>query len=167
MRQKIGICLLLGGATLAVAEDAAAEVVIGLEGRGEVKFTDPVRGGPSVLASLGYAFDTYPVLVLPEVTASGAIWPADPPFFPGRFGAGIRLGFTAVVEPQIYTHAGYGFIFRKGDVSHGFAVDAGAAVDYRIQREYTIGGTLGYEGLVAGKASAHGVVLGLRFGIWL
>lgn len=156
-------------AASAFTRSADAEVAIGLEARGEVKATDAgtVRGGPSVLASIGYAFDTYPVLVLPEVVATGAVWPDDKPFFPGRAVAGIRLGFTTVVEPQIYTHVGYGFLFHRGDVSHGFAVDAGFGLDYRIQREITIGGTLGYEGLVAGNASAHGGVLGVRLGFWL
>jgi hypothetical protein len=151
------------------AADARAEVAVGLEGRGEVKARESgdVRGGPSILASIGYAFDTYPVLVLPEVAATGAVWPDDKPWFPVRAVAGIRLGFTTVVEPQIYTHVGYGFIVHRGDISHGLALDAGFGLDYRIQREITIGGTLGYEGLVAGNASAHGGVLGVRVGFWL
>ncbi len=154
---------------LGFVNEAKAEVVVGVEGRGEVKRTDSgdIRGGPSILASIGYAFDTYPVLVLPEAAVSGAVWPADRPFFPGRAVAGIRFGFTTVVEPQIYTHAGYGFIVHRGDISHGFAVDAGFGLDYRIQREITIGGTAGYEGLVAGKASAHGGTFGVRVGFWL
>jgi hypothetical protein len=154
---------------VAFANDANAEVVIGVEGRGEVKATDagPIRGGPSVLASIGYAFDTYPILVLPEAAVTAAVWPADRPFFPGRAVAGIRFGFTAVVEPQIYTHGGYGFIFHRGDVSHGFALDAGFGLDYRVQREITVGGVAGYEGLFAGKASAHGGTFGVRVGFWL
>lgn len=165
-----------GGSVVAVilvalgwARQAHAEAVVGLEARGEVKATESssVRGGPSILAGIGYSFDTYPVLVLPEVVATGAVWPDDKPFFPVRAVAGVRLGFTTVVEPQIYTHVGYGFIVHRGDISHGFAVDAGFGLDYRLQREITIGGTLGYEGLVAGAASAHGGVLGVRLGFWL
>ncbi len=164
-----GSAVLLGVICVAWSAEARAEVAVGLEARGEVKALESgtVRGGPSVLASIGYAFDTYPVLVLPEVVATGAVWPDDKPWFPGRAVAGIRLGFTTVVEPQIYTHVGYGFLFHRGDVSHGLALDAGFGLDYRIQREITIGGTLGYEGLVAGNASAHGGVLGVRVGFWL
>lgn len=169
MRNGVAAASIAAVLVVGFAKDANAEVVIGVEARGEVKKSDagPIRGGPSVLASIGYAFDTYPILVLPEAAVSAAVWPADKPFFPGRVVGGIRFGFTAVVEPQIYTHAGYGFIFHRGDISHGFALDAGLGLDYRIQREITIGGVAGYEGLFAGDASAHGGTFGVRVGFWL
>jgi hypothetical protein len=146
---------------------ARAETVLGIEPRASLVIADPPRFGPELGLTVGYSPDLYPLLLVPELELDGAIYPGTPLFGIGRVLAGMRVGVTASVEPAAYFHVGYGFADTEGALDHGFAVDAGAALDGRISRTLTVGGTLGYQGLVAGDASAHGLTAGLRIGIWL
>ena len=79
---------------------------------------------------------------------------------------GVRVGFTAVVEPYVFTHLGYGFLGSEADLVHGFSIDAGIGLDKRLGRHVTIGGSLGYQGFV-GLLDAHGGFAGFHVGIWI
>lgn len=155
--------LLLGSAR------ARSETVLGIEPRAALVVDDPVRLGPELGLTVGYSPDLYPLLLVPELELDGSVFPGSPLFGVGRVLAGLRLGVTAAVEPSVYVHAGYGFSSSAGPdgVMHGLGLDAGAALDGRLSRELTLGGTFGYQGLVAGDGSAHGLALGLRIGLWL
>lgn len=52
-------------------------------------------------------------------------------------------------------------------LEHGAAVDAGLAVDKRLGRDLTLGGAVGYQGLVAGDGSLHALALAFRATFWL
>ena len=162
------------GAALALLLDAraaAAEVVLGMEPRVELMFRDRPRFGPGLMVTLGYSLDLYPLLLAPEIEVGGSIYPGEGPFGDARVMGGLRVGFTASVEPSIYVHAGYGFVDEhpvdaEPANAHGFAVDAGATLDGRLARELTLGGSLGYQGIVAGGSSMHGIVAGIHLGVW-
>jgi hypothetical protein len=160
----VGLAAALGA--LAAAPNARAEVVLGIEPRAELVIRDPPRLGPGLSLTLGYSLDLYPLLLAPELELGGSIFPGEDWFGDLRAMAGLRVGFTASVEPSIYLHAGYGFVGADELAAHGFAVDAGATLDGRLSREVTLGGSLGYQGIVAGDASMHGIVLGPHVVFW-
>ena len=163
-RVVLGTAAALG--LLLGSRSAAAEVVVGIEPRAELVIKDGARFGPGLIATLGYSLDLYPLLLAPEIEIGGSIFPGEGWFGDVRAMGGLRVGFTASVEPSIYVHAGYGFVGAKQLAAHGFAVDAGAALDGRLSREVTLGGSLGYQGIVAGDSSMHGIVLGAHVGVW-
>jgi len=163
-RAALGAAAALG--LLLGARGAAAEAVVGIEPRAELVIRDKARFGPGLMATLGYSLDLYPLLLAPEIEIGGSIFPGDAWFGDVRAMGGLRVGFTASVEPSIYLHAGYGFVGSEQAMAHGFAVDAGAALDGRLSREVTLGGSLGYQGIVAADSSMHGIVLGAHVGVW-
>ena len=163
---SLGLGAAAGLAALGVAHDAAAEVVLGIEPRAELMIRDPPRFGPGLSLTLGYSLDLYPLLLAPELELGGSIFPGEDWLGDLRAMAGLRVGFTAAVEPSIYLHAGYGLVGAADLVAHGFAVDAGATLDGRLSREVTLGGSLGYQGIVAGDGSMHGIVLGPHVVFW-
>ena len=166
MRRYLHLASLGFALALALSAGAAsAEVTYGIEVRGEVAFTDPVRGGPTGAMSIGYAADTYPLLIVPEVVVSAGVWPDEVPVIPFRAMAGARFGLTTVVEPAVFLHLGYGFLARDEDLTHGFAIESGVSVDGRIRREVTLGGALGYQGFVS-ELPAHGMFAAFRFAVW-
>lgn len=152
---------------LASSSVARAEPVVGVEARGELtSLSGDLRGGPGLRLSFGYALDTYPVLVLPEVVADGAPFLPAPVVGAFRGMGGVRVGFTTVVEPFVFTHLGYGFLGTESALVHGFSVDAGLGLDKRLGRHVTMGGSIGYQGFV-GLIDAHGGAAGFHVGIWL
>jgi hypothetical protein len=157
----------LGLAVWAASErEARAEVVIGIEPRAELVVREAPRVGPALATFFGYSLELYPVLLEPELELNAAIFPGDGWFGSIRAMAGLRAGITLSVEPSIYVHAGYGLVGSEEVVAHGFAIDAGAALDGRLSREVTLGGALGYQGVVAGQSSLHGLVAGLHASFW-
>ena len=150
------------------------EPVVGVEARSELAFADVPAPAPALGATFGYALDTYPLLLVPELAVSGAWYPTLDGAASLRAMAGARVGLTTLVEPALFVHAGYGA--RLGNVDgngnvdvdvHGAAVDAGLAVDKRLGRDLTLGGAVGYQGLVAGAGSLHAVALAFRATFWL
>ena len=153
---------------LAVAPASVrAEPVIGLEARSELAFAGEVAPAPALGATVGYALDTYPLLLVPELVLSGAWYPTLDGAGSVRAAAGARVGLTTVVEPALFVHAGYGALVGGGAAAHGAAVDAGLAVDKRLGRDLTLGGAVGYQGLVAGDGSLHALALAFRATFWL
>jgi hypothetical protein len=163
---RLGLGAAALAATLCGARAARAEVVVGIEPRAELVIADPPRFGPGLVTMLGYSLDLYPLLLAPELELGGSIFPGEGWFGDLRAMGGLRVGLTAQVEPSIYVHAGYGFVGSNAALAHGFAIDAGATLDGRLSRELTLGGSLGYQGIVAGGSSIHAIVLGAHVGVW-
>ena len=157
----------LVAALVALPTTAHAEPTLGGEVRGEVgSLGGEFRGGPGVRFSAGYALDTYPILVVPELVVDGTLFLPAPILGAFRAMAGVRVGFTTVVEPYLLTHVGYGFLAPDANLVHGFAVDAGLGLDKRLSRHVTIGGTAAYQGFV-GDVTMHGAALGFHVVGWL
>ena len=153
--------------TLLSAASARAEPTIEVETRGELAFGDEVLPAPGLEATFGWALDTYPLLLVPEVALSGTWHPTIGQAGVVRALAGGRVGLTTLVEPAIYVHGGYGAWIAGEGVVHGGAIDAGLAVDKRLSRDLTLGGALGYQGLFAGRSTLHGLAAGFHIGFWL
>lgn len=164
------LAAVVGSLALVRAGVASAEPKIELEPRGEVMFgsdafSRPVFAGPGLAATFGYAFDTYPFLVMPELSLTGAFYPPEIAAS-ARAVLGFRFGITAFIEPSVYAHAGYAALPSRRDLDHAFTVDAGLSLDKRLERSLTLGGSLGYQGFVS-EHSAHGLAGGLHVGFWL
>ena len=149
---------------------AQAEPKLEVEPRGELLFGEDVYGreifgGPGLGLTFGYSLDTYPILLMPELTLTGAFYPGELAAS-ARATAGFRAGLTTIVEPSVYAHFGYGALLNDVEVGHTFTLDAGLTLDKRLGRSLTLGGSLGYQGFV-GEFSAHGLTLGLHAGFWL
>jgi hypothetical protein len=139
-----------------------AEPVIGCEARSELALNGEVAPAPALGVTFGYALDTYPLLLVPELVLSGAWYPTLDGAGSVRAAAGARVGLTTVVEPALF-----GALVGGGAEAHGAAVDAGLAVDKRLGRDLTLGGAVGYQGLVAGDGSLHALALAFRATFWL
>ena len=149
--------------------EASAEPVIGVDAHGALAFKSGVRPAVGGTVYGGYSLDLEPVLLEPEIAIGLEGYPGDSVLaFRGM--GGIRAGFTGPVEPSLFLHLGYGFTKPFGAVGgsivSAFALDTGVSVDYRPARWLTVGGTLGYEGLI-GKESLHGIFLGPRIAFWI
>jgi hypothetical protein len=145
---------------------AQAEPVVSIEPRLDFAISDDPRPGPGLAVGAGYSAELYPVLLMPELVLSGSVHPGDATFGQLRATAGLRAGVTAALEPSIYVHGGYGLVVGPGPASHGFAFDAGLALDKRLDRGLTLGGALGYQGHY-GDATLHGMVAAMRIAFWL
>jgi hypothetical protein len=135
--------------------------------RNMIPTPDAVYGGAGIAENAGLSLDLEPIIVEPELSFVGDGFPA---LHGGTFRAmaGIRAGIAAAVEPSIFLHAGYGFIGRESfGFEHGFSLDTGATVDYRLSRRLTLGGSTGYELLANGKGAIHGAFIGPRLSIWI
>ncbi len=160
---RLGLALVLA-TTGTWSSSAWAEPVVEVEARGEL-LPSVVSGGPTLELGLGYALDTYPLLLVPEVVIHGGYDASDVGLF--RAMGGARVGLTTLVEPSIYLHGGYGLLGSSGGLAHGAALDTGLSVDKRIGRSLTLGGSLGYQGFFGGGAELHGIVLGAHVGFWI
>lgn len=155
-------------ASLGWLDDAHAEVKVGVEVRGELmrRFNVQPYGGPGLALDVGYSFETYPIMVIPELVLEGAFY--APEIYTGSFRAlgGLRVGAALEVEPTIYVRGGYLGIFGRDVPDHGGVFEAGASIDKRLERSLTIGGSLGYQGFFAPRW-AHGMAAGFHVGFWL
>lgn len=147
---------------------AAAEWKLGAEARGEVMccFLRRPFGGGGIEADLGYSLDTYPILIVPEIALAGAAYAPEPVTGSFRAMAGMRVGITLEVEPSLYLRGGYAGMFGRSVSEHGGTFEGGLSVDKRLEREITVGGSLGYQGFFIDRP-AHGVHAGIHVGLWL
>jgi hypothetical protein len=151
--------------------------------------------GASLGASLGYDLELEPLVLVPELTAGYALYTSEDSYSglkkngsAIRALAGMRVGWALGVEPSVFARAGYGNVtvsipYGAHDssfyaVAHGFALQAGAAVDYRLSRRVTVGGevfydqlsaTAGYDRILggAGDEEYRITVLGVGMGVTL
>lgn len=152
----------------------ADQPVLSVGARGEVMNGESrVFGGPGVEAELGYAFDVHPVIyVMPEVSATGALYVPSPVTGGFRATGGVQVGVTVEVQPSAYVHVGYGGfagkagVFGPRNLAHTLTIDAGLSLDKLIERSFSIGGSIGYQGFI-GDVNAHGAAFGFHVGFWL
>lgn len=158
---------------LALPAVAHAEQEIAIEPRGSFAMVkgDP-QGGVGSAVDLGLSLDLEPIVVQPELRLVGEAYPG----LPGgalAIMAGVRAGIAWKFEPSIFVHVGWGFVgnaaSRDADVftESGCVIDAGLSADYRVKRWLTVGGSLGYQGVVNGDDAIHGVFAGPRLGFWI
>lgn len=153
---------------VAFESSACAEATIRVEARGELmrRFNDAIYGGPGLEVAGGWSFDTYPIMVIPEIAVESGVYPGDPVTGSLRVVGGIRVGAALEVEPTIYVRGGYAQVWGRDDNGPGATFEAGASLDKRLQREITIGGSLGYQGFFLPEW-AHGFAGGFHVGFWL
>lgn len=100
--------------------------------------------------------------------------------YAGTLNGGIRAGLTGIVQPNLFTHVGLGFLGydlgggrTTGDVTPQF--DIGAGIDFKVWQGFTLGAQLAYNmavvpsGTIAGQETAakwmnFGIVAGFHFG---
>lgn len=164
-------------AVASLAGAARAEVTLTAEPQAGIVVPNDAEGFLGGAARLGYAFDSlYPILVAPELSLEGHAITTDPVVGTFRAVGGVRVGILASVEPSVYVHAGYGGVgvsFAPALGANGlsswasnFTLDAGAALDFRLERWITLGVAAGYVGFF-GDSSLHGAVLGPHVTFWL
>lgn len=175
--------LVATGAWLAAPTEARAEPYLVVEPDAWLLFTQPAIGSPTetqlggvVNAVGGLGLDYDPLLVGPQLALTGGIANAHLLYETGgaavfRLTAGGSIGIAGPVEVGIFARGGIGYMASlEGDGSTaGLAIDAGATVDYRVDRDFTVGGQLGYAGLIATEDPInpmHAIALGPRFGFW-
>ncbi|NUP13689.1 MAG: hypothetical protein HOW73_47240 [Polyangiaceae bacterium] len=160
--------LAFAAAWIALEGTAHAEVKLGVELRGEYmrRFNKISYGGPGLAVDFGYSFDTYPIIIIPEIAVEGAFY--APQTYSGSFRAlgGIRVGAALEVEPTLYARGGYVGIFGLEPADHGGTLEVGASLDKRLERSVTIGGSIGYQGFFVPRW-AHGLSAGFHVGFWL
>lgn len=145
-----------------------------------------VGGAVSAIGGIGLDYD--PLLVGPQLAITGAVFPdagpqpdldfvGDPaggggdPFAMFRVTGGLSVGVAGPVEVSLYLRAGVALAsaFDSGAGSTGVALDTGLSGDYRVSRDVTVGGQLGYAGMFVTSSQGEGIhalTLGPRFGYW-
>jgi hypothetical protein len=137
---------------------------------------DATGGGGMADVALGYDLELQPVIVMPELVGSFGGFGGDLKGFGARALGGMRFGFTyaGAWEPSLFARGGYGHASvspGSGGSLVGFnggTIQAGLTADYRVGRELTVGGELGYDALIgstgAGSEVFHTVSAGIVFG---
>jgi hypothetical protein len=132
-----------------------------------------VAGGVMGGAVFGYNAELEPILVVPEIRAGLGYFGGEVDGWLARALAGVRAGITAAVEPALFVHVGYGYgtVTRMGvsHGEHGFALQTGLALDYRMKRWLTFGGELVYDVMLfdeGGVQALHGVGGGVNIAFW-
>lgn len=166
----------LGAAAIAVSigwsAPARAEVVLRPSVLGGATFlSGGAYGGGYATFSAGYNLELEPILVIPELAASFGGFGGDAKGFGARVMGGLRAGAALAVEPSLILRGGYGHASYLGGGSsfgaNGGAVQVGTGLDYRVDRDFTVGGELIYDAFIAQGTTAHSILLGATFGFWL
>ena len=101
---KLAACALsFAAAFLLWSPTASADVKLGVELRGEFmrRFNVKPYGGPGLAVDLGFSFDTYPILVIPEICVEGAFYAPEIYTGSSRAVGGMRVGAALEVEPTV------------------------------------------------------------------
>lgn len=173
MRRSLWFVLapaLASGAVLLTSSEASAGVTIHLE----QDFGVITNGGSDVgfgfSGRLGYRAKIGPLWLGPEL-GGGYLTFGDIGRYslhPSRMYGGGRIGLGGVLQPQLYGHAGYGWMGDVGDVSfRGAMFEAGVALDIEILPVVGIGAHLGYTSNdnINGGAAGQGAFNWVNFGV--
>ena len=111
-------------ASAQVHADLDADLAIGLSPTG-------IGIGGGLDGRVGYRFDQGPVWIQPELAIGFQHFDGGAAVGGtlGRLLGGGRLGLTGLVQPNVFAHVGG----AVGD-GQGFALDAGAAIDFQLSR---------------------------------
>ena len=174
MRATLACALLTAAAVLATSADTAAEPILQPSVAGQVVIADSaVAAGGTATLLAGYNTENDPILIVPHVAVAGGYYGGD--FSGGLFRglAGMKFGVSLSVEPSLITRGGYGFyqlgVAGAETLVHGAAFQSGPALDYRVDRDISLGGTLLYDLFIDADTgnTVHAVLLGFSVGFGL
>jgi hypothetical protein len=150
-------------ATLVGARDARAGVFLGAELDGGAGFEMPANThvGYGFLASLGFRIPLGPLFLQPEAQGGYQVFPgATVPPHAARVVGGVHLGLRGIFQPQIFGHAGVGWLSSEVD---GPALDAGIGLAFKLVPLFTFGAQGAYN--VVLDLSDHAATRWLSFGL--
>lgn len=150
MRRSLWFILappLASSVVLLASSEASAGVTVHLE----QDFAVITNGGSDIGFGLsgrvGYRVDLGPLWLAPEL-GGGYLSFGDIGRYslhPSRMYGGGRVGLGGFLQPQLYAHAGYGWMGGLGDVSfRGAMFEVGVALDVQLLPIFGIGTHLGY-----------------------
>ncbi|MFT3764614.1 MAG: hypothetical protein QM820_03715 [Minicystis sp.] len=101
--------------------------------------------GYGFVGAAGYRISLGPVFVQPEAQGSHMVFPASDGVGEAphatRVMGGARLGLARMVQPQLFGHAGVGWV---GDGINGRAFDAGFALGFKLIPFFRFGAQVAY-----------------------
>lgn len=157
-------------AVLLASPDANAGITIHVEQDVGILTSVDLEAGVGFSGRLGYRFDIGPLWLAPEL-GGGYLTFGDvdgQALHPSRMYGGGRVGLDGFVQPQLYVHAGYGWLGDLGDVSlEGALFEVGVAVDLRVLPVLGIGAHAGFTSNdnLHGGAQARDSFNWLSFGV--
>jgi len=154
---------------VADARPAAAGIFLGAEfdGGAGVDFTAGTRAGYGALGALGYRIGFGPVYLQPEAEGGYMSFPgAAIPVHAGRVLGGFHFGLGGKVQPQLFGHAGVGWLASTVD---GPALDVGLAVSFKLVPLFLFGAQTAYNViLIEGQGAAtKWLTFGVHVGVEL
>ena len=153
----------------ALAEDAPTQgAFVGAQAQAQLTSTSSsFEGGPGLRLEGGYAINLHPVFIAPQLVVDVNGLFGDFTALDLHVMGGCKVGADLPgLSPFGFADLGYG-LFRAsqlGQVAHGVSFDVGGGVDHHLTSHLTIGGLLGYRGVVypSDHFSSHGVELAGR-----
>jgi hypothetical protein len=175
LRLGLAPALAAAGVALLASPEARAN---GVTLHAEQDFAFLTNGGSNVgfgfSGRMGYRFELGPIWLAPEL-GGGYISFRDIGGYslhPARIFGGGRLGLRGFVQPQIYGHAGYGWLGGLGDINlNGAMFEVGVALDLRVLPILGIGIHGGYtsneniNGDAVGRDAFNWVNVGAHVGL--
>ncbi len=154
-------CLVFAAA-LASTREAHAGPYLGIDLDLGTAFQDKVDFSYGLGARFGWKiyFPGAPVWLLPEVGAHFMNFGGDYFSNAGAAFGGFRFGLDGIVQPNLFAHAGLGFV-GGGDL--GPYADIGIGVDFQLTRVFTLGLQAAYN-TVLDNGSGNGDVKWASFG---
>jgi hypothetical protein len=136
---------LAAAAILAAPREARAGVFLGADFDAGTMLSPPpgAKSGFGFGGTVGYRFGLGPVFLQPEATGQYLVFPfesADALHTTRVLGGG-RFGLGAMVQPQIFGHAGVGWL---GSGVDGPTFDVGFALDFKLIPILRFGAQVGY-----------------------
>ena len=132
-------------AVLATPREARAGVYLGAEFDGGTMLAAPkgAKTGYGFGGTLGYRFGLGPVFLQPEAKGQYLVFPFDmaDTLHTTRILFGGRFGLGSMVQPQIFGHAGIGWL---GSGVDGPAFDVGFALGFKLIPLLRFGAQVGY-----------------------
>lgn len=181
-------------ALVLVAPAAQAEIVLRPSAHGalHVDGRDLAGGGIGTIVG-GYNLEYDPILLVPELAFSAGGYDGDLRGFGLRALGGIRAGFAyfGAIEPSLFLRGGYAHMtldhLRESsnpaippvlrEVINSGALQVGASVEHRVDRDLTLGGELTYDALFVDRltsadgdrsiAVVHTLSAGFTIAFWL
>lgn len=160
-------CLALGALVISERE-AHAGPYLGVDLDLGTAFQNNVDFSYGLGARFGWKcyFAGAPIWILPEVGGHFMSFGSATEFGSvGNAFGGLRIGFDGLVQPNLFAHAGVGYV---GNSTLGPYTDVGVGVDFQITRAFSLGLQVAYNS-VYDDSSQYGATnwasFGLNFGI--
>jgi hypothetical protein len=165
----IGLAPCLTAAVLLAApREARAGVYLGAEFDAGTLFSPPsgAKNGWGFAGTAGYRFGLGPVFLQPEAMVQYLVFPFEgaDALHTTRILGGGRFGLGSMVQPQIFGHAGVGWL---GSGLDGPAFDVGFALGFKLIPLLRFGAQVGYNVVTIKSAdvSAKWIEYGVHAGV--